>query len=307
MKQFSNHSLNLSNPVKEFMIRNPYIVNLSDSVKKVATLMVLDKIGSAIIVNGDKKPIDILTKTDILKLIFFNHESITIRKALKLLKKKKKKLLTINEDAPITSCIEIFIRDGIKHLPVVNKENKIVGIISATDIIQKASYLIFIDNLTGLGNRHYLESLKVKLNKFHGKISTGILMLDIDNFKKVNDTYGHSFGDEVLRKIAQTIINNIRFVDEAIRYGGEEFLIILFKAHKEVALKIGEKVRQAVENIRFKKYPEFRVTISVGATLCFSNNIEDCIERADLALKEAKKEGKNKVVFITPPPDASKH
>jgi len=306
MKQFSTHSLNLSNPVKEFMIKNPYIVKLSDNVRKVATLMALDKIGSVIIVNGNKKPVDILTRSDILKLILFNHGNISIREALKLLKKERKKLFMIHEDAPITNCIEFFIRKEIKHLPVVNNKNEIVGIISATDIIQKVSYLIFIDNLTGLGNRHYLESLKVKLNKFQGNISTGILMLDIDDFKKVNDTYGHSFGDDVLRKIAQTIISNIRFVDEAIRYGGEEFLIILFKAHKEVALKVGEKVRQAVENIRFKKYPEFRVTVSIGATLCFSKDIENCIERADLALKEAKKSGKNKVIFITPPED-SKH
>jgi diguanylate cyclase (GGDEF)-like protein len=301
MKQFTANNLKLNNPVKDFMIKDPYTAEITDNVKEAIELMVSNKIGSIIIVNSNKKPINILTRTDILKLIFFNYTDITIKDALKILKKEKVKLFTINENDPITDCIEIFVSKGIKHLPVVNSKNEVIGVISATDIIQKVSYLIFIDNLTGFGNRHYFESLKVKLHKFHGKITTGLLMLDIDNFKRINDTYGHTFGDKVLKKVAETIIDNIRFVDEAVRYGGEEFLIILFKAHQQVVLKIGERIRQAVERIRFEEHPELRVTISIGATLCLStSNIEECIKRADLALKKAKKEGKNRVVF-TPP------
>jgi len=301
MKHFTTDNLKLSNPVKDFMIENPYTAKITDNVKEAIDLMVSNKIGSIIIVNSNKKPINILTRTDILKLIFFNYTDVTIKDALKILNKEKIKLFTINENDPITDCIEIFVSKGIKHLPVVNSKKEITGVISATDIIQKVSYLIFIDSLTGFGNRHYFESLKVKLNKFHGKITIGVLMLDIDNFKKVNDTYGHTFGDKVLKKIAKTIIDNIRFVDEAVRYGGEEFLIILFKAHQQVVLKIGERIRQAVERIRFEEHPELRITTSIGATLCLStSNIEECIKRADLALKKAKKEGKNRVVF-TPP------
>jgi diguanylate cyclase (GGDEF)-like protein len=283
------------------MIKEPYIAKTSDSVKEAIDLMVSNKIGSVIIINSDKEPVNILTRTDILKLIFFNYTDISVGDVLKILEKEKIKLITIKENDSVTDCIEIFVSRGIKHLPVVNDENKVVGVVSATDIIQKVSYLIFIDSLTGFGNRHYFESLKVKLNKFQGKITTGILMLDIDNFKKVNDTYGHTLGDKVLKKVAETIINNIRFVDEAVRYGGEEFLIILFKAHKQVVLKIGERIRQAVERIKFEEQPGLKITISVGATLCPSCfKVEECIERADLALKRAKKEGKNKVIFLFP-------
>jgi len=301
MKNFSTNSPQLTTPVKNFMTKHPYILKLTDSLEKAINIMVFNKVGSIIIVNDEKKPINILTKTDILKLLFFKQTNVSIKKALKKLKKEKKKILTINENASITDCIETFISSGIKYLPVVNGKGKVAGIISSNDIIHNFSYLIFIDNLTKLGNRHYLESVKVKLNKLQNRITTGILMLDIDNFKKVNDTYGHTLGDKVLRKTAETIINNVRFIDEVIRCGGEEFLVILLKAHKEVVLKIGERIRKAIKNIRFKGQPELQITVSIGATLCSSDcKLEDCIKRADFALKKAKREGKDRVVF-TPP------
>jgi diguanylate cyclase (GGDEF)-like protein len=301
MKSFQENDIKLSNPVKDFMTREPYTAKIQDSIKEAIDLMVSNKIGSIVVTNNNKEPVNILTKTDVLKLIFFNYTDVSIDDALRILKKKNSRIFTINENDLITDCIEIFVSKGIKHLPVVNAENKVVGIISATDIIQKISYLIFIDGLTGFGNRHYFESLKVKFDKFRGKITIGILMLDIDNFKKVNDTYGHTFGDKVLKKVAETIINNVRFVDETVRYGGEEFLVMLFKAHREVVLRVAERIRQAVERIKFEEYPELKITISIGATLCLpSSDTGECVKRADLALKKAKKEGKNRVFFLSP-------
>jgi diguanylate cyclase (GGDEF)-like protein len=229
-----------------------------------------------------------------IELIFFNYTDVSIDDALRILKKKNSRIFTINENDLITDCIEIFVSKGIKHLPVVNAENRVVGIISATDIIQKISYLIFIDGLTGFGNRHYFESLKVKFDKFRGKITIGILILDIDNFKKVNDTYER----KVLKKVAETIISNIRFVDETVRYGGEEFLIMLFKAYREVVLRVAERVRQAVERIKFEEHPELKITISIGTTLYLpSSDTGECVKRADLALKKSQERRQKQGIF----------
>lgn len=291
--------LNFQEKVKDFMTKNPFAIEKGENIKHAIDLMTSNRVGSVIIVDKDFKPINILTRSDILKLIFLGYTQVKVEDALKILKKDKKKLYVVKEDDLISECLELFIYKNIKHLPVVNKEGKLVGVISATDIIKKVSYLIFIDNLTGLGNRHYLESLKAKLNRFYKNISFGVLMIDIDNFKKLNDTYGHLFGDKVIRKVSKAILRNIRIVDEAIRYGGEEFLVILFKVNKEALLKIAEKIRKDVEKIKFRSHPEVKVTVSIGATLCKSGcELEKCIEKADKALKIAKETGKNKVVFI---------
>jgi diguanylate cyclase (GGDEF)-like protein len=126
-------------------------------------------------------------------------------------------------------------------------------------------------------------------------------MMDLDGFKNLNDNYGHAFGDKVLQKVAEIIGNNIRLVDDVIRYGGEEFLVILSRASERVTIKAAERIRKAVESVIFKDYPDLKVTISIGATLCDSRvRFEDCIELADKALREAKENGKNKVTF-TPP------
>ena len=291
--------LNFQEKVKDFMTKNPFAIEKGENIKHAIDLMTSNRVGSVIIVDKDFKPINILTRSDILKLIFLGYTQVKVEDALKILKKDKKKLYVVKENDLISECLELFIYKNIKHLPVVNKEGKLVGVISATDIIKKVSYLIFIDNLTGLGNRHYLESLKAKLNRFYKNISFGVLMIDIDNFKKLNDTYGHLFGDKVIRKVSKAILRNIRIVDEAIRYGGEEFLVILFKVNKEALLKIAEKIRKDVEKIKFRSHPEVKVTVSIGATLCKNGcELEKCIEKADKALKIAKETGKNKVVFI---------
>jgi diguanylate cyclase (GGDEF)-like protein len=160
------------------------------------------------------------------------------------------------------------------------------------------------DPLTRLFNRRYLENILTPLIEQARRKSykVGFLMLDIDYFKTVNDTYGHDVGDRLLKTIAEIIKSSIRKSDIAIRYGGEEFLILLNGINsKDDLLKVAGKIKERVE-----KYP-FRIndnktihkTISIGGAVFPEDCIlgSECIKLADNALYEAKKE-RNKIVLI---------
>jgi diguanylate cyclase (GGDEF)-like protein len=130
----------------------------------------------------------------------------------------------------------------------------------------------------------------------------GVIMLDIDHFKKFNDTYGHSCGDVVLKQVAKTIIDNIRPMDVAARYGGEEFVVMVGDADRPLAMTIAERVRAAVEALETEyEGQRLKVTLSCGVA-CYVENI-DCtpkaiVDRADRALYQSKQEGRNRVSFI---------
>jgi diguanylate cyclase len=121
--------------------------------------------------------------------------------------------------------------------------------------------------------------------------------MDIDHFKKVNDTYGHETGDEVLRQLARTLEATLRETDFVARFGGEEFLIILPDTSPDGALIIAEKIRSAVSEQAFPVVK--KVTVSIGMTMALGEdkNEEEAVHRADTALYQAKESGRNTVRF----------
>ena len=161
---------------------------------------------------------------------------------------------------------------------------------------------VLTDPLTGLGNHRFLhESFYVEFRKHmssHQPISC--LMMDLDHFKAVNDTYGHPFGDYVLTHFARIIKQSIREVDTAARYGGEEFLCILPNCDIKEAKMVAERVRTKTENYLFvKKDSKVRITVSVGTATSYRNsktNYKQLIGLADQALYSAKHRGRNRVV-----------
>lgn len=154
------------------------------------------------------------------------------------------------------------------------------------------------DKLTGLFNRTIIDNLveiEYERSKRTGK-PISIILFDIDHFKKINDTYGHDKGDYVLKTIAQISKKTLRKSDYIIRWGGEEFLIILPETDLKGAINVAEKIRTNVENFYFKDIG--RVTVSLGVAQIKTNeNIDSAIKRGDEALYLAKNKGRNRVEF----------
>jgi len=160
-----------------------------------------------------------------------------------------------------------------------------------------------IDGLTQLYNKKYFVDVLSKEFSFsrRTKQPLSLMMIDIDFFKKINDTYGHMAGDLMLKSVGQYLQKHLRLENIACRYGGEEFAIILRNVGQELAGSIAERLRQAVEAERvLYKGKELKVTVSVGiATFdnaCFET-IEDLIQAADQCLYQAKEGGRNRVVL----------
>jgi diguanylate cyclase (GGDEF)-like protein len=159
------------------------------------------------------------------------------------------------------------------------------------------------DSLTGLNNRRWLDSRlqeEVQRSQRFGK-PLGVLMLDIDHFKRVNDRYGHPAGDTVLKRLAEVLAGQLREVDRAARYGGEEFVAILPETDDDAAQQGAERIRRAVAEAAFRlpDGSDIAVTVSIGVVSFPGSaaDAEELIARADQALYVAKHSGRNVVVL----------
>jgi diguanylate cyclase (GGDEF)-like protein len=160
------------------------------------------------------------------------------------------------------------------------------------------------DTLTGLFNRKYLEESINRIIKEEQRlnISYGILLADIDHFKMINDTHGHDIGDEALRVIAATIQESVRDSDIVIRYGGEEFIVLLYNCDKDYLETIAENIRIAFSKKKIKAPggESFSKTISIGGAMYpeHSDSFWKVIKYADVAMYYAKNNGRNQVKII---------
>ncbi|MGM0396358.1 MAG: sensor domain-containing diguanylate cyclase [Bacillota bacterium] len=153
------------------------------------------------------------------------------------------------------------------------------------------------DGLTMLKNHNaIMDFLRREMaDSVKYKEDLSIILLDLDDFKKINDTKGHVFGDKVLKKVGKAIKKSLRKTDAVGRYGGEEFLVVLPFTRGDDALEIGERIRKRVQNLIFDN--EVTVTISGGVKEYFGENLKDLVNAADELMYKAKKEGKNKVIY----------
>ncbi len=161
------------------------------------------------------------------------------------------------------------------------------------------------DHLTGIFNRRaVLDKLSLEMPRAEReKAPLSIAILDIDFFKKINDSFGHSAGDTVLKEFVKRILATIRPYDILGRYGGEEFLLILIGASGSSSATAFERVREAIGSEPFAiegRDIEVRVSIG-GAQFCYGETVDALIERADKALYRAKEEGRNRVVLAPDP------
>ena len=138
----------------------------------------------------------------------------------------------------------------------------------------------------------------------------GVLMVDIDNFKLINDEYGHGAGDEVLRLVADRLMNSVRSFDMVARLGGEEFLVVIADATPEIVIGVAERLRGSTGEVPFPLISvgkAINVTVSVGAAIANApgESANELLKRADEALYQAKRQGRNRVITDFSLPEAA--
>ena len=221
-------------------------------------------------------------------------------------------LIDADDEKSLLKGLEIGVNDYVMTPPDYNELNARVRTQIRRKRFQDAlknNYkrsisMAITDSLTGLYNRHYLnthmESLMDDARKTGNPLS--VIILDMDHFKQVNDTYGHDCGDQVLKQLSERITNNIRGSDLAARIGGEEFVVLMPKTETSIAQMVAERLRKSVESTPFEithRVGQISKTTSIGlTTFAPSDNAATFMKRSDEALYSAKNGGRNKVVLL---------
>lgn len=204
----------------------------------------------------------------------------------------------LETSSPIVFTGENFLKDDFSKLLILSRQ---LGMeVQRVSLYEKVQELAITDGLTRLlVRRRFMERMQEELERsLSYNLKLSVLMLDIDHFKDYNDRYGHLVGDVVLRDTAAIIKNSLGDVDLACRYGGEEFCVILPETNKKGGLRVGERIRWAIENHSFKAYDEVtNVSISIGISTFPDDSVlmEELIDNADKALYQAKETGRNRV------------
>lgn len=167
-------------------------------------------------------------------------------------------------------------------------------------LLNQLERLAFTDSLTGIYNRrHFIDNAQKAFNTYpESNQPLSIIMMDIDFFKRINDTYGHAAGDEVLKSVANAAQSVLRTDDLLARYGGEEFVIMVFNSAEDLAFKLAERIRQKIRESSFLyQGEEISVTVSLGLATKSApqQTLEETIDLADKALYRAKRNGRDRV------------
>lgn len=195
--------------------------------------------------------------------------------------------------------IQQNIEEIITNFPIP-EDNKLDVIKKINFMYSHTRYLSLTDALTGLYNRRHfdnaIEREFLRTKRYGGDLSLAII--DIDFFKKINDTYGHLCGDYILKEVAYLIIDNFRKTDIVFRYGGEEFVVILTETSSASALIPMERLRKTIESYDFRyQNNHIKVTISAGISSTNSETVNELLNSSDKALYEAKNSGRNRIVL----------
>lgn len=168
--------------------------------------------------------------------------------------------------------------------------------------VERIRHLSYLDGLTGIFNRRFFEMRITEEMERARRSRSGMALVitDIDQFKKINDEFGHLLGDEVLRQVSSLFHQQLRKIDVVCRYGGEEFAVLLSNTNAEHALGVAEKLRRMVESWNFPGVPR-TVTISAGIAIFPEHgaNRDELVQAADVGLYSAKQSGRNRVCLTT--------
>ncbi|MGO1247563.1 MAG: sensor domain-containing diguanylate cyclase [Oceanisphaera sp.] len=196
------------------------------------------------------------------------------------------------------------LNDQSGHFAVAR--TSVFDITDRIELEKKLETLANIDALTNISNRrHFYERASLEFKRaVRYQHPLAILMFDIDYFKRVNDTYGHDGGDVVLKRLASTVDHSLRDLDVFARFGGEEFIALLPELSPEQAALVAERVRQEIADLQIElpSGETMSVTISIGVAMldACDQGLDALIKKADLALYQAKEQGRNRVIEYSP-------
>lgn len=317
----------------EFLIRKQSIGNfITHHILRTAycdegTLGVISQIKSkvdgAIVVIEDQKPVGIFTTKDVIKLL---------KKDMDFTRPIKEYMTSpveyIRHNTPVAEALEYIKTKKYKRIVVVDNQDRLLGKITQQDLIRlfyskwvkmlkqkgrelsKTNKLLDKkykklqeetnkDYLTKIFTRHkFDEHIRIEIEKMkrYKDATFSLAIIDIDNFKQVNDKFGHLRGDKVLKKMVKLLISQARKSDVVARWGGEEFTVLLSGTSLENAVIVAEKFCSAIRDHKFKKVG--RITCSIGLASYKRGDTKDTIfERADRALYMAKQNGKDRVKY----------
>ncbi len=264
---------------------------------------------------------ELLPKIDTIKLFEFFHSHIENQIMPVIVNNRQCHLICVNGKSELT--LKTLDVDKIPYIDkgLIEKKDKEIDLLNekvrtlrklderhkhhfreALEANKRLEKDSLTDRLTGLYNRRYMDQILEEFFNlsYRYKDNFSLIMLDIDHFKRVNDTYGHQFGDKVLKSLADMVIKNIRASDIAIRYGGEEFLIVIPRIDKQGAFTVAIKLKDKISKMKIKFNSKLiQVTVSIGVTSMPEDDAEsifDLINYADIALYNAKEGGRNRVV-----------
>lgn len=294
--------------ITSMMHRHVLTTDVSTTAKECAKLLAQNRVGCLIIVKHNS-PVGIITErsfVDLVKKGGFSPNKVIAADFM------SSPLITLRSSAHFADAMQLFNTKGIKRVPVV-KRGKIVGLLSLTDMIEYSNVALAkltatnrklksqatIDPLTGVLNKaaitRTLQREYERIRRYGGRSS--ILFIDIDHFKKVNDTHSHLVGDKVLKQLGDILRKTCREIDVIGRFGGEEFIVVAPNRKKYHAISFGERLRKAVETHTFRcNKLRLKLTVSIGiASLFVGRDYTIALERADKALYFAKESGRNRL------------
>jgi len=277
-------------PIVNYVLRTKESVVIDDmtqsdifDVSYVSSRLVKSVLCAPLMLQGELKGL-IYLENNLLSSVFTEDK-------VKLLQYLSGQIVISIENTIVYSRLEEKIKQRTKDLEASKDELKV---------------LASMDSMTQLYNRRYFSEISEELFEINKRVhkNFSLIMLDIDNFKNVNDTYGHHIGDEVIITIAKILRENTRKSDVVCRFGGEEYIILLPETTSEISMDIAENIRELVEQlvIKLSRDKELRVTISMGVSMVntlLDSDVELAINKADNALYEAKRSGKNRVCQYT--------
>ena len=255
---------------------------------EISKLFIKKDINTIIFLNN-KKPCYILTPSDVIDILINHKDVLTLKEYME---QHKKKLITINRNKTLFEAYRIMRNSRIRHLIVVDDKDEFLDIINFEEFTDYLAEIALRDDLTKLYNRRFFEFILDKY-KFEDKdIEKGIIFIDLDNFKPINDKYGHHIGDKVLQIVAKTIENSIRDIDYSFRIGGDEFVVLIF-ANKEILEKVANRLLTKINSLNIDG---IKVECSIGYAHypSDSEDFSEVIKIADKRMYENKKKKKTK-------------